>query len=47
MAIRGASPKKIVTGAKVVKKVVKAVTSKKKVTKTSRGSESANSWYGC
>lgn len=31
-------PKKIVAGAKVVNKVVKAVTNKKKVTKTSRGS---------
>ena len=38
MAVPVPSAKKIVTGAKVVKKVVKAVTNKKKVTKTSRGS---------
>jgi hypothetical protein len=38
MAVPVPSPKKIVTGAKVVNKVVKAVTNKKKVTKTSRGS---------
>lgn len=38
MAIPVPGPKKIVAGAKVVNKVVKAVTNKKKVTKTSRGS---------
>ena len=38
LALPIAGPKKIVAGAKIVKKVVKAVTGKKKTTKTSRGS---------